>query len=118
VTKSNYRYSTIQKRWLTGLSLGAMATLWIFSGNGYFTLGFLLTTVIAQLEYYQMVRNTGIEPAIKIGLLSSFLSYVVAAMFPNYHELVLPISATFLMLWLLLFKKKSSSIRSFTFHLK
>ena len=40
--------SKIQKRWITGLSLGAIATAWIFSGNGYFTLGFLLTTIIAQ----------------------------------------------------------------------
>ena len=61
------KWSTIQKRWLTGLSLGLIATFWIFSGNGIFTLGFLLTTIISQLEYYNMVQNTGVEPAKKIG---------------------------------------------------
>ena len=40
------QWSTIQKRWFTGLTLGLLGTLWIFSGNGIFTLGFLLTTVI------------------------------------------------------------------------
>ena len=100
----------LRQRWITGLSLGALATLWIFSGNGYFTLGFLLGSVIAQMEYYTMVRNTGVEPAIKTGLLSSILCYTCAAMLPQYHELVLPLSATMLMVWLLVFKKTASSI--------
>mmetsp|Transcript_5239 Transcript_5239/g.5369 ORF Transcript_5239/g.5369 Transcript_5239/m.5369 type:complete len:403 (-) Transcript_5239:67-1275(-) len=100
----------LRLRWATGLSLGAIATLWIFSGNGYFTLGFLIGSVLAQIEYYTMVRNTGVEPAIKTGLLSSLACYTVAAMAPQYHEIVLPISATFLMIWMLVFKKKASSI--------
>ena len=100
----------LRQRWFTGLSLGLIATLWIFSGNGYFTLGFLLGSVIAQMEYYTMVRNTGVEPAVKTGLLSSLLCYTVASMFPQYHEIVLPLSATMLMVWLLVFKKTASSI--------
>eukprot|EP01041_Mallomonas_annulata_P007421 gene7421-15161_t len=100
----------LRQRWITGLSLGAIATLWIFSGNGYFTLGFLIGSVLAQMEYYTMVRNTGVEPAVKTGLLSSLLCFAVASMAPQYHEIVLPFSATFLMIWLLVFKKKSSSI--------
>lgn len=98
------------KRWATGLSLGALGTLWILSGNEWFTLGFLITSLIAQYEYYSMVEATGVAPAKKIGILSSILCYVVAAMLPQYHELVMPLSVTMLMLWLLIFKKTSSTI--------
>jgi phosphatidate cytidylyltransferase len=100
----------LMKRWFTGLSLGALGTLWILSGNGWFTLGFLITSLIAQYEYYSMVEATGVVPSKKIGILSSILCYVVAAMFPQIHELVMPLSVTMLMLWLLIFKKTSSTI--------
>lgn len=97
-------------RWITGLSLGAVATLWIASGNGPFTLGFLLASLIAQNEYYAMVRATGVEPAYKTGSIASLMCYITAAMFPSFHELVMPISATMLMIWLLIFNKKYASI--------
>lgn len=110
MTFTHLKWSTIQKRWLTGLSLGTLATMWIFSGNGIFTLGFLLTTVISQLEYYQMVGNTGVEPAKKTGIVASCLSFFIASAMPQYHEFVMPLTATFLMIWLLIFKKQRSSI--------
>lgn len=109
-TAQSPRLRNIQKRWITGLSLGLTATLWIFAGNGFFTLGFLVTTIISQLEYYQMVENTGVAPAKKIGIISSLLCYFVAASFPTYHEACLPFMTITLMTWLLLFKKTSSSI--------
>jgi hypothetical protein len=100
----------IVKRWITGLSLGAIGTVWIASGNGLFSLGFLVTSLIAQNEYYAMVRATGVYPAYKIGTVSSLVSFLSAAMFPSLHELVMPLSATLLMIWLLIFNKKSASI--------
>jgi CDP-diglyceride synthetase len=102
--------SKIMKRWITGLSLGALGTLWIASGNGPFTLGFFIASVLAQKEYYTMVKATGVEPAEKTGIVTSIICFVCAAIFPKYHELVMPLSATFLMLWLLIFNKKSASI--------
>jgi hypothetical protein len=57
-----------------------------------------------------MVEATGVKPAKKIGIVSSILCYVVAAMCPQYHELVMPVAVTMLMLWLLIFKKTSSTI--------
>ena len=102
--------SKIMKRWITGLLLGALGTIWISSGNGPFTLGFFFASLIAQSEYYAMVRATGVEPAEKTGIVASVLCFVCAALFPKYHELVMPLSATFLMLWLLVFNKKSASI--------
>lgn len=101
---------SLRKRWITGLSLGAMGTVWIASGNSYFMLGFLLMSLIVQIEYYDMVKATGVLPAEKTGVLSSLMCYVTAAMFPKYHELVMPLSATMLMLWLLIFNKKSAKI--------
>lgn len=97
-------------RWLTGLTLGGVGTLWICSGNGIFTLGFLIASLIAQLEYYTMVRATGVEPAMKIGIVSSLACYLAAAFHPLYHEIVMPLSSTLLMMWLLIFNKKSASI--------
>lgn len=102
--------SKLRKRWATGLLLGIVATFWVFSGSGYFTLGFLLTSVIAQMEYYNMVKNTGVEPAIKTGIVSSLMCFLTAALAPQYHEFVMPLSATQLMLWLLIFNKKAASI--------
>lgn len=59
----------IKLRWVTGLSLGALGTLWIYSGAGIFMLGFLVTSLIALQEYYSMVKATGVEPATKTGRL-------------------------------------------------
>ena len=95
---------------MTGLSLGALGTLWICCGNGFFTLGFFFTSLIALNEYYNMVQATGVEPAKKTGIVASTCCYLTAAFFPSSHELVMPLSATFLMLWLLVFNKKSASI--------
>ena len=102
--------SKIMKRWITGLLLGALGTAWISSGNGPFTLGFFFASLIAQSEYYAMVKATGVEPAEKTGIVASVICFLCAALFPKYHELVMPLSATFLMLWLLIFNKKSASI--------
>ena len=100
----------IQKRWMTGCMLGLIATLWIFSGNGIFATGFLITTIISQLEYYEMLKATGVTPATKMGILSSMLCYLTAAFIPAYHEACLPIMTVALMTWLLLFKETTSSI--------
>lgn len=111
VARAAERNKKLAKRWATGLSLGALCTLWIFSGNGVFTLGFLLTSLVAQSEYYGMIQVSGDLPTRKIGIVSLVLSYVTAAMLPAFHESVMPLSATFLMLWLLVFNKKSATIR-------
>jgi len=102
--------SKLRKRWITGLTLGAIGTLWICSGNGPFTFGFLLTSLIAQNEYYTMVKATGVVPAYKTGIITSLICYITATMFPTYHEMVMPLSATILMIWLLIFKKNSALI--------
>lgn len=110
VMKEPKKYQNLRERWATGLSMGAIGTLWIASGNGLFTLGFLFMSLVALNEYYNMVTAVGVVPAKKTGIVASLMCYVTASMFPNYHEIVMPISSTFLMLWLLVFNKKSASI--------
>ena len=108
------RRKKLMTRWATGLSLGALGTAWIFSGKGFFTLGFLIASFLAQKEYFEMVQaaglRAGIKPAAKTGGISTILCYITASYFPAYHEFVMPISACWLMIWLLIFNKKSASI--------
>lgn len=73
----------LAKRWATGLSLGAIGTAWIFSGNGFFTLGFLLASLVALNEYYAMVKAAGakcetdlVAPAAKTGTVASLACYI------------------------------------------
>ena len=77
------------KRWATGLSLGAIGTVWIFSGNGIFTFGFLIASLVALNEYYDMVKAAGerwehcekISPATKTGTLSSLVCYIAGIIY-------------------------------------
>ena len=39
--------------------MGAVATVWIFSGNWMFSFGFMLQAILAQLEYYRMAMQKG-----------------------------------------------------------
>lgn len=96
-------------RWLTGLSLGGFASLWIASGN-LFTLGFLAVTLITQKEYDAMLRGSGITPSTNISLLAAFAMFITANIQPAFHEILMPLSGIYLMISLLLCREKSSSI--------
>lgn len=98
------------KRWVTGLALTAIATLWVAFGNGFFAAGFFVTSLIAQMEFFEMAKNTGVTPAFGVGVVSSALSFVTATVLPQYHELAMPLSASLLVLWLLLTHAQSPSI--------
>jgi len=108
--KKKNKLSNLQLRWITGCTLGAGATYLIFSPKWVFTL--LFTSIMAglQREYFRLVRSSGTTPASKTGYVASLFFFTIAAYFPAAHELVLPGSLTFLMVWLLLFKKSLSSI--------
>jgi hypothetical protein len=109
-SKPSFLSSNLGKRWITGLSLGVLGTIWLASGNSVFTFGFLFASLVAQDEYYTMVRATGVMPAHKTGTLAALACYLSAALLPGYHELALPLSATLLMAWLLLFNRRVASI--------
>jgi hypothetical protein len=56
---------------LFGALMGAVVACWVFSGNYIFTGLFTLMTILAQLEYYRMVMNTGIYPARRISVIGA-----------------------------------------------
>ena len=51
--------STLTKRVRTGFFMAGVATVWIFSGNMVFSVGFALQALLAQLEYYRMAMQKG-----------------------------------------------------------
>ena len=104
------KLSNLQLRWITGLLLGTLATLWIHSPTWVFGSVFALVVALTQREYYRIVRATGIEPAVKTGITTSVICTMVAAFLPRHHEAILPLAMNVLMLWLLVFKRRLSSI--------
>lgn len=59
--------STLTKRVRTGFFMAGVATVWIFSGNWVFSVGFALQAMLAQLEYYRMAMQKGEQAAIRAG---------------------------------------------------
>ena len=101
-------------RWITGLSLGALCTLWISSPNLVFTSIFVLPLLLAQQEYYHIVAATNTKPTRKTSMVFSIFSYFGALYFPQFHEMVVPMGAIYSMLVLLLSKQHSPSISEIT----
>lgn len=57
--KKGSTLSTLTKRLRTGFGMAGIATLWIFSGNWVFSVGFAMQALLAQLEYYRMAMQKG-----------------------------------------------------------
>ncbi|CAM9675256.1 unnamed protein product [Heterosigma akashiwo] len=76
---------------VTGWSMAALATAWIFCGNAVFAAG---ATRLAQ----------------KISLLATALLYWCAAFAPGLHEVVLPLSGTAVMVWMLVMRREMGTI--------
>ena len=104
------RRSSLRSRVGTGVGLGILFTLWIFSNDAIFALGMGLQAMLAQLEYFRMAIASGAMPARRIVLCSSAAMLWAACAAPNIHELVFPLAGTWIMLWLLLMRPNCSSI--------
>jgi len=100
----------LQTRIVTGIVLGALATYWVFGGKWVFMSGFLVQAILAQREYYRMCAKAGATPARRISFVSTLLMYVIACQIPAYHEMVLPLGGTAVMIWLLLMRKAPAKI--------
>lgn len=101
---------SLQTRIVTGLVLGVIATYWVFGGRWVFMSGFLLQAIFAQREYYRMCDKAGVTPARRISFVSTLLMYIIACQAPAYHEMVLPLGGTAVMIWLLLMRKAPAKI--------
>ncbi|KAH8075067.1 hypothetical protein JL721_1058 [Aureococcus anophagefferens] len=105
------RGTTLATRVTTGVGLGLLFTYWTMVPNWAFALGMLLQALVAQLEYFRMAIIRGARPARRIVMAASIAAMAVAAGAPALHELVFPVGATWMMLWLCLMRKHASSIQ-------
>ena len=66
------------RRIFTGFTLGAVVSLWIFSGTRLFLSVLAAMAIVAQNEYYLMARQNGCYPTWKLATLGSVAMYVAA----------------------------------------
>jgi len=99
-----------QRSILFGALMGAAVACWVFSGNYLFTGLFCLVTILGQLEYYRMIMNTGVFPARRISVIGATSMFVTALCAPEFHQLCLPMFATWAMIWKLTMRRKIATI--------
>ena len=101
-------------RWFTGLTLGALATLWIASGKFLFAAGFLGVTLITQSEFDNILRHKGIETATTFSRLAMLVFYTSAALSPSLHEASVSVLVLAITTYFLIARDRSSSINEFS----
>ncbi|CAB1096652.1 unnamed protein product [Ectocarpus sp. CCAP 1310/34] len=102
--------STLTKRVRTGVLMAAVATVWIFSGNWFFSVGFALQALLAQLEYYRMAMQKGVKPARRISAVATVLLYSFAVGFPYLHNYVMANIGLYIMCYFLLVRRTPATI--------
>ena len=93
-----------------GVFMGLLVAGWVFSGNYIFTGLFTLMTILGQLEYYRMVINTGVYPARRISIVGACAMFLSALFTPDLHQLCLPMSGLWAMVWFLTMKRTVTTI--------
>lgn len=80
----------------------------IILGSWYFTFGFCVIVFLGQLEYFQLVRAKGIEPAAKTTLVVSQLLLITATVAPSLSDAMFPIAGSLICFYLLFLPKMST----------
>ncbi|MBD2480433.1 phosphatidate cytidylyltransferase [Planktothrix sp. FACHB-1365] len=96
-------------RIISGIIAIILALGMLIFGGWYFTLGFSVIVYLGQLEYFQLVRAKGIEPAGKTTLVVSQALLLTAAFSPNLVDAMFALAGT-LICFYLLFQPKLSTI--------
>ncbi|MGC9528698.1 MAG: phosphatidate cytidylyltransferase [Limnospira sp.] len=96
-------------RVISGIVAIALALVMLTLGGWYFTLGFGVIVYLGQLEYFQLVRAKGIEPAGKTTLAVSQALLITAALAPSLVDAMFALAGT-LICFYLLFQPKLSTI--------
>ncbi|MEA5539897.1 phosphatidate cytidylyltransferase [Limnoraphis robusta Tam1] len=96
-------------RVFSGIVAITVALGMILWGGWYFTIGFGIIIYLGQLEYFQLVRAKGIEPAGKTTLVVSQALLITAAFAPNLVDAMFALAGT-LICFYLLFQPKLSTI--------
>lgn len=96
-------------RIISGIIAIILALGMLIFGGWYFTLGFSVIVYLGQLEYFQLVRAKGIQPAGKTTLVVSQALLLTAAFSPNLVDAMFALAGT-LICFYLLFQPKLSTI--------
>lgn len=96
-------------RILSGIVAIVLALGMIFLGGWYFTLCFSIIIYLGLLEYFQLVRATGIAPAGKTTIAVSIALLIIATVSSTLADAVLPVAGTFICFYLL-FQPKLATI--------
>jgi hypothetical protein len=103
------RSPKLTRRVFTGCLLGAVVSMWIFSGMYGFLAAFVWMAIVAQNEYYFMARQKGVYPTWKLGMLGSVCMYLAAAsQLLGVQEAMLPLTGTVCIVYLLLRQEPST----------
>lgn len=86
-----------------------LAAIAIILGGWYFTIGIGILMILAQLEYFRLVRAKGIEPAGKMTLVASMLILISASVTPGVTDAMFCLGGTIICFYLL-FQPKIATI--------
>ncbi|MGL4879979.1 MAG: phosphatidate cytidylyltransferase, partial [Waterburya sp.] len=96
-------------RLFSGVVAIALALGMIILGGWYFTFGIGILIVLAQLEYFRLVRAKGVEPAAKMTLIVSQLLLISSTVAPNITDAMFCLGGTIICFYLL-FQPKMATI--------
>ncbi len=96
-------------RIFSGIIAIALALTATILGGWYFTFMFAAIVFLGQLEYFQLVRATGIAPATKTTLAVSQALLIIATVSSTLADAVMPVAGTFICFYLL-FQPKLATI--------
>lgn len=86
-----------------------LAAIAIVLGGWYFTLGIGILMILAQLEYFRLVRAKGVEPAGKTTLVVSLLILISASIAPGVSDAMFCLGGSIICFYLL-FQPKIATI--------
>ncbi|MEM8642480.1 MAG: phosphatidate cytidylyltransferase [Cyanobacteria bacterium P01_G01_bin.54] len=96
-------------RVLSAIAAIAVALAMLLAGGWYFTVGFMVIVQLGLLEYFQMVRAKGMEPAAKTTLVIAQILLIVATISPQLTDAVFPVGGMIVCFYLL-FQPKLATI--------
>ncbi|MGB0562243.1 MAG: phosphatidate cytidylyltransferase [Spirulinaceae cyanobacterium] len=96
-------------RVLSAIAAIAVALTMLLAGGWYFTVGFMVIVLLGLLEYFQMVRSKGMEPAAKTTLVIAQVLLITATIAPQLTDAVFPVGGMIVCFYLL-FQPKLATI--------
>ncbi len=96
-------------RIISGIIAIAVASSATLLGGWYFTILFAIIIFLGQIEYFNLVRATGIAPTAKTTMVVSQILLAICTLNGNLADAVMPIAGTFICFYLL-FQPKMATI--------